>query len=286
MHITVDTFPPNDLYFGLQQSLTPDQSYAFGSEAVNLEYSSLSAILGLNNYSPDQPFLTSETPPASAPATFGTQFANSGWPAEPSQQQQQQESQPNISPQSLMGEQSAAYDGGYPSASSASGSYAQPAGQYGGPIYEGAASNINVGQNGRSIAAQQQAVAVQRLPSDSTYSASELGYPNQQTYAQAVALQQQRMNSTQTISGRSSIGPSGSFATGTPPSTDSPMPSTPLNEAPPSMPMPMRTSGAEFYASIIKPYSYVESYAFLMKYLHNKCACSLCHMVLLEMLTP
>lgn len=247
--------------------MVPDQTYTFGSEAANLEYSSLSAILGLNSYSPDQPFLTSETPPSSAPAAFGTQFANSGWPAEPNQQRQQQQLPQNIAPQALMGEQSTGFDaGGYTSTPGGStGPYVPGPEQYGESLYDSAASNITVGQNGRSM---QQAIPIQRLSTDSGFPVNELAYPNQQTFAQQLAMQQQpqRMNSMQSISAPSMVLTS-SIAGATPPSTDSPMSSTPLNESSPAT----YSSGQEFYSSINKPYSYVESYTFLMKYLNTKC---------------
>lgn len=67
-----------------------------------MEYSSLSAILGLTNFSPDQPF-PGDTPPSASASAFSQPFANAAWPAEP------QQSQPNVSPQALLG----GYDNSY-----------------------------------------------------------------------------------------------------------------------------------------------------------------------------
>ncbi|KAI5123038.1 hypothetical protein M0805_000474 [Coniferiporia weirii] len=266
----VEPFPTNDLYFNLPL----DQTYSFGSEAANLEYSSLSAILGLNNYSPDQPFLTSETPPASATVAYNQQFASAGWPVDPQQQQQQA----NIAPQALMGGQVVGFDTGYsgPQQQQQNGSpYAQN-GQYPGqPLFDGApgTSNIIIQQNGRD---QQQQLAVERVPAENAYVSPELAYPGQQVYGQPpqpTSMQQQQVAASQgvpsNLGGRVSITPVASLVS--PPSSDSPSSTASLAEGN----APIISQGQatkDFYATITKPYSYIESYAFLMKFLYKRFA--------------
>ncbi|KAH8119079.1 hypothetical protein DFH11DRAFT_1686070 [Phellopilus nigrolimitatus] len=261
---SVEQFPTNDLYFNLPM----DQAYSFGSEAANLEYSSLSAILGLNNYSPDQSFLTSETPPSSSAASYGQTFASAGWPAEPQQQ-------PNIAPQALMGGQPVGYEPSYPGSQQQQENGVQYGqnGQYGGQsLYDGSASNISIQQNGH----EQQHLSVQRMPSEEPY-ATELAYQNQQTFVQpsppiAPPMQPQpRIASTQSVSsipGRSSNTTVASFVS--PPASNSPMSSASQTDSGSTPIIPQGHATQNVYMTVKKPYSYIESYDFLMKFLYKR----------------
>ncbi|KAL5523670.1 hypothetical protein ACEPAG_7843 [Sanghuangporus baumii] len=282
----MEQFPSSDLYFNIGPM---DQSYGFGSEAANLEYSSLSAILGMNNYSPEQPFLTSETPPSTAVA-YGSQFANAAWPAEPSP--------PNIAPQALMGGQSIGFDGGYGGQSQQQqqqqhqqqqqqqqqqngGSYMQNGRYASQALFDNAgASNISIQQNGR----EQQQLPVQSIPSDPPYSASDLSYANQPSYMQpsppvAPSLQHQQQHQQQERLSQSQLqsasAPPMSHRSSTqhtvisavsPPASDTPTTTT-------DVATPGVRSGdvaSDVYSTVTKPYSYIESYQFLMSFLYKQ----------------
>ncbi|THH08297.1 hypothetical protein EW145_g2791 [Phellinidium pouzarii] len=259
----VDAFPPNDLYFNLPL----DQTYSFGSEAANLEYSSLSAILGLNNYSPDQPFLTSETPPASGAAAYGQQFASAGWPADPQQQQA------NIAPQALIGGQTGGFDANYADTQQQQ-QNGVPYNYQGQVLYENgnAASHISIQRNGR----EQQQLAVQRVAQENAYDDQELAYPNQQTYARTnppivPSAQQQRIASSQSAASALGARTSNTSAASlvSPPSSDSSISTTSHIDGNSHVASQAFTT-QDFYATITKPYSYIESYAFLMKFLYKR----------------
>lgn len=300
------TFPSNnDLYFGLPM----DQGYSFGSEAANMEYSSLSAILGLTNLSPDdQPFL-GDTPPSGTASAFSQPFTNAAWPAEP------QQSQPNVSPQALLG----GYDQGYGTGMLQQQAMQQQNGQYGSQSLFGgpAVSTISPQQNG--YGQDQQMSMSQRTPSEAAYPTPELGYnsvqaqqmqttPTQQTYvqpsptvAQGIPPPQQHPQQLQQLQNSNQPPPQQhqrqqQLATPTsavvpqainrvqnasatsivsPPSTDSPMSTGSVNES-----VVNQQNGAAYqaesqlktdvYHQVVKAYDYTESYHFLMKFLPTR----------------
>lgn len=295
--LAAEPFPSNDLYFGLPI----DQGYSFGSEAANMEYSSLSAILGLTNFSPDQPFL-GDTPPSASTSAFNQPFTNAAWPAEP------QQSQPNVSPQALLG----GYDNSY--GASLQQQQQQPLQQqngqsqyanqslFGGP----AVSSISPQQNG--YGQDQQMTMSQRTPSEAAYPTPELAYNSQQMQAsptqpqssqqsyiqQSPSLmqesptdrQQQRPFQVPQTQRQQLLTPLPPTAINrvtnasvasivSPPSTDSPMSTGSVNES-----VVNQQNGAGYqvenqvkpdvYHSVVKAYDYTESYHFLMKFLPTR----------------
>lgn len=302
--LAAEPFPSNDLYFGLPM----DQGYSFGSEAANMEYSSLSAILGLTNFSPDQPF-PGDTPPSASASAFSQPFANAAWPAEP------QQSQPNVSPQALLG----GYDNSYGASLQQQQQQQQQSLQqqnghsqypnqslFGGP----AISTISPQQNG--YGQDQQMTMSQRTPSEAAYPTPELAYNSQQMQAsptqpqssqqsyiqQSPSLMQESPTDRQQQ--RPSQGPSqvpqaqrqqllppppppainrvanaSAASIVSPPSTDSPMSTGSVNES-----VVNQQNGAGYqvenqikpdvYHAVVKAYDYTESYHFLMKFLPTR----------------
>lgn len=252
-----------------------DQPYGFGSEAANLEYSSLSAILGANNYSPDNNFLSAETPPSSS-VPYGQQFANTAWPAEPQQ---------NISPQALVG-------GGHPMTPITYDSYngvhdLQQNSQA--PLHNGmpylrngqlvqrpffaAPGNASLGpqQNGRELI----------LPAsgspESSFTVPDVGFSQQsftQTSPDVQTSPQIQFSAPPPASAPpvlNRVSKTISSTTSTPPS-ESPISTAPIGETTNPAPPPARQGelASDVYAKVTKSYSYIKSYQFLMSFLYKK----------------
>ena len=252
-----------------------DQPYGFGSEAATMEYSSLSALLGVNNYSPDNNFLSSETPPASA-VPYGQQFTNTAWPAEPQQ---------NIAPQALVAS-------GHPMAPVSYDSYngvhdlqqqSTQSLQNGMPYLRNGqlvqrpffsasgSSSLGAQQNGQELI-----LPVSASP-ETSYTVSDIGFP-QQTFTQTSPGLQPSMQaqSSSSIPPPSSAPPAlnraldtQSPALSTPP-VDSPMSAPTIDIPATALPARQGEFASDVYAKVTKSYSYIKSYQFLMSFLYKK----------------
>lgn len=247
-----------------------------------MEFSSLSAILGIDPFSPGQPFLSSETPPSAPVTGFNQPFANAAWPAEP------QQGQPNANVQALMDGQMTGYDVSY-----ANGMQQQNGqGQYVQPLYV---------ENGMNMQSPQDQMTMAGL-SKNPYPSPEMPYPTMQS-------QQARMQTPQSFiqpspASTTSIQPAPSIprevtpavnrasnitvpSLVSPPSTNSPVSTSSVNEglassatswsntqnkAAPVKPQQQQvTTGTQnVYKTVTKAYDYTESYHFLMKFLPTR----------------
>ena len=230
-----------------------------------MEYTSLTALLGLDGFSPDHNFLTSDTPP-SATAPFGQQFANAAWPENP------QDSQQDVT------QQAQAYDVGF----------ATQNGQYGShPMYGTPATNIR-------ISSEPQLISQRRLPSDSlnSYPSPDLAFPRIAPQPQPLHQNQSPPQTTTPVetippvlkpqsapaltASRTNNSSMGTLVT--PPTSDSPISVSSTTESAPTTAtaqtwaekdLPM-SAADEIYKSVTKPYDYTESYHFLMKFLPTR----------------
>ncbi|KLO09241.1 hypothetical protein SCHPADRAFT_879599 [Schizopora paradoxa] len=221
-----------------------DPSYSFGSEAANLEYSSLSALLGLGNYGADNAFVSPENPPSNQ---YGPQqFANASWPAEPSQQQ--------IMPQQPYSGVPApnAYDMGF--ANPQNGQYISQQ-QYG-------ASSLATPPTDQQMQMQ---IAGQMPPNVANrYPTPDLGYPSISTQPSQSFTPQPQQPPQHSIPRHE-----------TPSTLNAPsITSRPSNQSvsslvsPPTSDSPV--SATSVYHAITKAYDYTESYHFLMKFLPTR----------------
>ncbi|TDL25900.1 hypothetical protein BD410DRAFT_895375 [Rickenella mellea] len=256
---TAEPFPPGDPLF----NLSFDPNFTFGSEAANLEYSILSAILG--NPSHDHP----HHPSTSTPTTpFAQQFATSSWPSEPRP--------PSLSMPSMMPEAQSSPSFGSPMS-------AQQQGQYiGQTMYED-------GQGG---------MQQPPTPSDftSTYSSPGLPYANQQAQMQNTpqnqlqqeqfpqvlqhqAVRQHRRRQSQVTSASHPHSPSSrdeSLLISPPLSNASPLSSNSITDSVNASTTWNNQSenqsrtGQNIYETVTKAYDYTEGYHFLMKFLPKR----------------
>ena len=257
-----------------------DQPFGFGSEAANLEYAGLSALLGANNYSPESVFMSSDTPPASS-VPYGQQFANTAWPAEPQQ---------NIAPQALLGANHPMTPVTYDSYNGVTDfqQQSQPSLQNGIPYLRNGQlvqrpffnaqgpSGLGAQQNGREVI-----LPVNASP-EASYTVPDVGF-SQQPFAQTSPGLQPSMQA------QSSVPPPLSAQSGTSraPNTISSAMSTPTSDspnlnAPPTASAEASTStsaqparqgelASDVYKKVTKSYSYIKSYQFLMSFMYKKC---------------
>lgn len=244
-----------------------------------MEYSSLSAILGVNNYSPDNNFLSSETPPASSSVPYGQQFTNTAWPAEPQQ---------NIAPQALVG-------GTHPMAPVTYDSYngvhdlqqnSQSSLQNNMPYLRNGqlvqrpffnapgSSSLGSQQNGRELI-----LPVSASP-ESSYAMPDVGFSPQQPFTQTSPGIQPSQPSIQTqpsvpppASAPSTLDRAPNTSSMSTSGSDSPMSSAPAGDPLTTAPAARQAEVAsDVYTKVTKSYSYIKSYQFLMSFLYKKYA--------------
>lgn len=270
---TVDQFPQNDLYFNMVE-----QPYAFGSEAANLEYASLSTLLGVNNFSPENNFLSSDTPPASS-VPYGQQFANTAWPAEPQ----------NIAPQDLVRANHPMTPVTYDSYNGVTDFQppSQSSLQNGMPYLRNGQlvqrpffaaqdpSGLGPQQNGREL------IMPMNASPDASYTVADVGF-TQQSFPQTSPGMQSSIQSQSSApppassQSGTSRAPNTLSSTMTTPSSDSPNLNAPpvvaSAEASTSAPaQPVRQElASDVYKKVTKSYSYIKSYQFLMSFMYKK----------------